>query len=157
ASSKEEALAAFRSIRHDLVIADVRLGEGIGEASGLDVLREVRRLSPDCKVVVITAHGNVDMAVEAMKLGAYDFVTKPVELEKMLKTAKNALNAGTLERRLAYHDDRGRRELNAVRIPGLSPAMTALEREVEIVAVQPVPVALIAGETGTGKALIARR
>ena len=120
----------------------------------------VRRIvgeSPETKVVVITAHGTVDVAVEAMKLGAFDFVKKPFELDELLTTAHNALRAGALERRVAYHDGRDRSRFDADMIPGRAPRMVALEREVAMVAPQPVPVVLVVGETGSGKALVARR
>jgi DNA-binding NtrC family response regulator len=153
AGSEQEALTSFRDGRHELVILDLRLAD----ANGLDVLKVMKKEAPATKIVVITAHGNVDVAVEAMKLGAYDFVTKPFELEKLLATAKNALTAGALERRLAYHDTRERREIDHARVSSASQAMLALEREAEIVAKQPVPVVLVSGETGSGKALVARR
>jgi two-component system, NtrC family, response regulator AtoC len=154
AASADEAIDVFREGRHELVILDLKLAE----ANGLDVLRLMKKEAPDTKIVVITAHGNVDVAVEAMKLGAYDFVTKPFELEKLLATTRNALTAGALERRLAYHDIRERREIDhAARVTHAAPTMVALERESEIVAKQPVPVVLITGETGSGKALVARK
>jgi DNA-binding NtrC family response regulator len=109
------------------------------------------------KVIVITAHGNIQVAVEAMKLGAYDFINKPFELEKVLATAKNALAAGSLERRVAYHEGRERRGLEETAVRGESDAMQKLEREVAIVAAQPVTTVLVSGETGSGKALIAKR
>jgi DNA-binding NtrC family response regulator len=120
-------------------------------------VRRIAAESPETKVVVITAHGTVDVAVEAMKLGAFDFVNKPFELDELLTTAHNALRAGALERRVAYHDGRDRSRFDADIIPGRSPRMVALEREVTMVAPQPVPVILVVGETGSGKALVARR
>jgi DNA-binding NtrC family response regulator len=153
AGSAEEALAMFKESRHELVILDLKLGE----AHGLDVLKQIAPASPETKIVVITAHGNVEIAVEAMKLGAYDFVTKPFELERLLQTARNAMATGRLERRLAYHGERERREVDRDAVACPSGAMVALEREVDIVAKQPVPLVLIAGETGSGKALVARR
>jgi len=92
-----------------------------------------------------------------MKLGAFDFVQKPFELDELLGTAGNALRAGALERRVAYHDERDRSRFDADMIPGRAPSMMALERELAMVAPQPVPVVLVVGETGSGKALVARR
>jgi DNA-binding NtrC family response regulator len=150
AGSAEEALAAFQAARHDVVLLDLKLGD----ANGLDVLR---RMKQDAKVIVITAHGNVEVAVEAMKLGAYDFINKPFELEKVLATVKNALAAGTLALRLAYHESRERRDVDEAAVKSESPAMARLEREVAIVAAQPVSTVLVIGETGSGKALVAKR
>jgi two-component system response regulator AtoC len=153
ADSVAAALAALARKRFDLVVLDLKLSDG----AGLEVLRRIVPESPETKVVVITAHGTVETAVEAMKLGAYDFVKKPFELDELLTTADNALRAGSLERRLAYHDGRDRARFDAEIVSGRSPAMTRLEHEVAMVAPQPVPVVLVAGETGCGKALVARR
>jgi DNA-binding NtrC family response regulator len=145
--------AAISRRRFDLVILDLKLGDG----SGLDLLRRLTMEAPESKVVVITAHGSVDVAVDAMKLGAYDFVKKPFELDELLTTATNALRSGALERRVAYHAQRERAVLDDQMIATCAPAMARLEHEVTMVTQQPVPVVLIVGETGSGKALIARR
>jgi DNA-binding NtrC family response regulator len=153
ADSIAAALAALSRKRFDLVVLDLKLPDG----SGVDVLRRITAESPESKVVVITAHGTIENAVEAMKLGAYDFVKKPFELDELLTTAQNALRAGALERRVAYHDGRDRSRFDADVVVGTAPRMVELEREVALVAPQPVPVLLVVGETGSGKALIARR
>jgi DNA-binding NtrC family response regulator len=153
ADSVAGARAALSRRRYDLVVLDLKLPDG----DGLDVLRAIVAESPETKVVVITAHGSIETAVQAMKLGAYDFVKKPFELDELLTTANNALRAGSLERRVAYHDGRDRSRFDAEVVPGRAPAMVQLEHEVAMVAPQPVPVVLVVGETGTGKALIARR
>jgi two-component system, NtrC family, response regulator AtoC len=153
ADSVAAALAALARKRFDLVVLDLKLPDG----GGVDVLRRLGAEAPETKVVVITAHGTVDSAVEAMKLGAFDFVKKPFELDEILATAGNALRAGALERRVAYHDGRDRSRFDADVVSGGSPGMQALEREVAMVAPQPVPVVLVVGETGSGKALVARR
>ena len=153
ADSVAAATAALQRKRFDLAVIDLKLPDG----SGLELVRRIATESPETKVVVITAHGTVDAAVDAMKLGAFDFVNKPFELEKLLATAQNALRAGSLERRVAYHDGRDRSRFDADMIPGRAPAMQALEHEVAMVAPQPVPVVLVVGETGSGKALVARR
>jgi DNA-binding NtrC family response regulator len=153
ADSLAAASAALARTRFDVVILDLKLPDG----SGLELVRRLGAESPETKVVVITAHGTVDAAVEAMKLGAFDFVNKPFELDELLTTTGNALRAGALERRLAYHDGRARSRFDADMIPGRSPRMAALEREVAMVAPQPVPVVLVVGETGSGKALVAQR
>jgi two-component system, NtrC family, response regulator AtoC len=152
ADSLAAALAATARKRFDLVIVDVKLPDG----SGIELVRRLGVESPETKSVVITAHGTVDIAVEAMKLGAFDFVKKPFELDELLATAHNALNAGALERRVAYHDERERKANEGIVVGG-SAAMQRLERELSMLAPQPVPVVLVVGETGSGKALVARR
>jgi DNA-binding NtrC family response regulator len=153
AASVEEALAAIARTRFDLCVLDLKLGGG----DGMDVLRKLRADSPETQVVVITAHGSVEAAVEAMKLGAFDFVKKPFELDELLTTAANALRASALERRVAYHDGRERGKIGDGVVLGRSAAMARLEREIAQVAAQPVPVILVVGETGVGKAIVARR
>jgi DNA-binding NtrC family response regulator len=153
ADSAAAALAAAGRKRFDLVVLDLKLPDG----SGLDVLARLLRDAPDTKVVVITAHGTIDNAVEAMKLGAFDFVKKPFDLDELLTTAQNALRAESLERRVAYHDERARQSLDETQVTGTSPAMTQLGHEIAMVAPRPVPVVLVMGETGSGKALVARR
>jgi len=153
ADSLAAATGALTRTRFDLVVLDLQAAR----RSGLDVVRRLAVEAPETKVVVISAHGTVDIAVEAMKLGAFDFVQKPFELDELLGTAGNALRAGALERRVAYHDERDRSRFDADMIPGRAPSMMALERELAMVAPQPVPVVLVVGETGSGKALVARR
>jgi DNA-binding NtrC family response regulator len=153
ADSSAAALTALARTRFDLVVLDLKLPDG----TGLALLRRIVGEAPDTKVVVITAHGTVETAVEAMKLGAYDFIKKPFELDEILTTASNALRAGSLERRVAYLDGRDRSRFDADAVPARAPGMMQLEREVAMVAPQPVPVVLVVGETGCGKALVARR
>jgi DNA-binding NtrC family response regulator len=153
ADSVAAALAALGRKRFDAVVLDLKLPDG----GGLELLRRLTTDSPETKVVVITAHGTVETAVEAMKLGAWDFVNKPFELDELLTTVQNALRAGSLERRVAYHEGRDRSRVDDQMVTGGSPRMRALEREVAVLAAQPVPVVLVVGETGSGKALVARR
>ncbi len=153
AGSLADGEAAVAGARFDLVVLDLKLGDG----DGLTLLRRLRADAPETKVVVITAHGSIETAVAAMKMGAYDFVKKPFELEELLATAANAVRAAELERRVAYHDRRDRSRLDEEAVPGRAPSMQKLERELDVVATQPVPVVLIQGETGAGKALAARR
>jgi two-component system response regulator AtoC len=153
AGSLAEAEVALSHTRFELVIVDLKLGDG----NGFDLLRRVRQELPDTKVVVITAHGSIETAVEAMKLGAFDFVKKPFELDELLATAQNALRAAALERRVAYHAGRDRNKYELTAVPGQSAAMHKLDQEIAAIARQPVQVILVVGETGSGKALVARR
>jgi len=150
AGSIAEAEEALARTRFEVVVLDLKLADG----SGFDLLR---KLAPETKVIVITAHGSIERAVEAMKLGAFDFVKKPFELDELLATAQNALKAAALERRVAYHAGRERHKFEGTAVPGRSPAMCRLDREIAAVAKQPVSVILVIGETGAGKALVARR
>ena len=153
AGSIADAEMALARTRFDLVILDLKLGDG----DGFDLLRHLRLSAPETKVVVITAHANIESAVAAMKLGAFDLVKKPFELDELLTTAQNAMRSVKLEKRVAYHAGRDRDKFAGTVVPGQSPAMRQLEAEIAAVAPQPVQVILVVGETGSGKALVARR
>jgi len=146
----EAALAAFDPQHHELVITDLRMGD----VSGMDVLREVTARAPGVPVIVVTAYGSVDVAVEAMRAGAHDFVGKPFNRDHLLLAVKRALES----RRLADEVRVLRRRAAGVERP-LVVASEAMRRVMEIsdrIADSDAAV-LITGETGTGKELIARR
>ncbi len=148
--SGEAALEAFDKHPHDLVITDLRM-PGM---SGLDLLRDIKKRSAETPVLVITAYGSIDTAVEAMKQGAFDFIGKPFNREHLLLTVQRALES----RRI-------REELRTLRVQAAGVerpivyASNAMKRVIEIVdRVAPTDASvLVTGESGTGKELIARR
>ncbi len=147
AASGEQALDLVRSQDPDLVLTDLKM-EGI---DGMELLARMRAAFPEIPVIMLTAHGSVATAVEAMKRGAFDFITKPFDREQVIELVGKAL--GQAETR--------RREFQGPLVPGercgligASPAMTKLEQAIEKVARSPATV-LIRGETGTGKELVA--
>jgi two-component system, NtrC family, response regulator AtoC len=144
--SAADALRQVRDEPPDCVLIDLRLGDG----DGLDVLRAARERTPDLKAIVITAHGDVDSAVHALRLGAFDFIKKPFDLDEVIASVKNALHTDALERQVAYYSG----QMGDLIFE--SETMRAAMRLLDKVAAQPVPVILIAGETGTGKELAAR-
>jgi DNA-binding NtrC family response regulator len=145
-----EALACFEGERFDLVVTDLRM-PGV---SGMELLARLRELAPDVPVVVITAHGSVEAAVQAMKAGAYDFLEKPFGREVLLLAASRALE----RRRLALENQDLRRRASGIEreIVRASPVMERLLHAVDRVAGSEATV-LITGESGTGKELVARR
>ena len=158
ASSGEEALARLPDIAPDVVLLDVQLSgisghdvlESIGKARAQD--DESAKAQPEPLIIMISGHGTLSDAVRATKAGAYDFLEKPLDRERLMLTVRNAL-----ERRAMVREVAGLRALAQGRFEmvGQSPAMAALYAQIAKVAPTRTRV-LITGESGTGKELIAR-
>lgn len=152
AANVNEALDLFDRGSFQVIIADVRLP---GDRSGLDLVSLVRERNPDTSVIVITAHGTVETAVEAMRRGAFDFITKPVDLNLMRQQVQKAVDHQRLRTENRELKDR---LANAGELSGMignSLAMKSVFQQVRQVADTHATV-LIQGESGTGKELIAR-
>ncbi len=156
--SGESALARLRDNRYDLVITDFKLPG----ANGLEVLETARKLQPDADVILITAFGSVELAVEAMKSGAVDFMTKgftPEEFRLRVQKALAARADAAERKRLCEENERLREDLEAIagagQLVGESPAMRTVFETLGRVAATDASV-LITGESGTGKELAAR-
>jgi two-component system response regulator AtoC len=153
ANDGEQALSLVQSIRPDVVFADVRL-PGM---SGTDLLRRIREFDPAIPVIIMTAYGTIEGAVEALKLGAFDYMKKPVDLEELKLLADRARETALLKQELNYYRRRESYEAPFGGIIGQSPAMVAvMDRVRQIAALDEIPPILITGETGTGKGLVAR-
>ena len=150
ASDGQEGLAAFSPEKFDLVVTDVKM-PGL---SGIDVLRRVRTQSPDTPVLVITAFGNVETAVEAMKAGAYDFIGKPFHRDQLLLSVEKAFERQRLSAEV--RDLRIRAGGVEREIVSVSPAMKQVLSIADRVAGTEATI-LITGESGTGKEAVARR
>ena len=152
AASGAEAWRRFQEDRPDVVLLDLVLGD----ADGLDLLRRMRQEAPDTKVILISAHGSIESAVTAMKLGGYDFIKKPFELEEIVAAVRNAVRTSALEQRVAYLAAQERKHTGGAAFVHASPQMAKLLREAGLVAASPVPTVLVTGESGTGKQAVAR-
>ena len=150
AASGEEGLQLFTDKTPDCVLLDLRL-PGI---EGLEVLRRMRKDNPEVPVIVMTAYGEVDKAVESMKLGSYDFMTKPFMIEKIKVTIEHALTTVNLRTQLRTME-KSRDDWSA-NFVGRSPAMQDVFRVVRKIGQSKATTVLITGESGTGKELVAR-
>jgi two-component system response regulator AtoC len=154
AADGEQALEALERLQPDVVFTDVRL-PGM---HGIELLRHMREFDPSIAVVVMTAFGSIEQAVEAVKLGAFDYVKKPLDLEELKLLADRARENSLLRQELSYYRRRAASEDQAFAgIVGNSPAIRAvMDRARQIAALDETPPVLITGETGTGKGLVAR-
>ncbi len=146
AAAQEIARAPFR-----LVLTDLRMPNG----SGLDVLRAAKTADPDVPVVVMTAYGSVDEAVQAMKDGAHDFLQKPVDSNHLLLLIERALESARLRTENILLREEWSRRYGFPRIIGESDAIKRTVAETQRVATTDTTVLLL-GESGTGKELFAR-
>ena len=151
AATGETALHAFDESMPDLVILDLKLPD----MSGLDVLKEMRRRDPDATVIIITAFGQIETAVSAMRLGAEDFITKPVILDQLLIAIERVLAKKQMAIEVKYHRKRLREHHQFDKIIGNCEKMKQVHRIVDQVARSNATSVLIEGESGTGKELIA--
>lgn len=150
ASSGREALDICREHRVHVVLTDLMM-PGM---SGIDLIKALSTVAPDAEVVVMTAYGTIETAVEAMRVGAYDFVEKPLKRMHIVKTVRKAVEKGAL----VAENKTLKRELSALKSRPLVGNSTALRNALEIAyqAAPSVANVLILGESGTGKELLAR-
>lgn len=151
AATGEQALAAFSGRLYDLVITDLRL-PGL---SGLELLKRLKELYPEVVVILITAYGTIENAVEAMKFGAYDYLTKPVDPDALRLVARRALEHLQLEQEVRVLRQSLDQKYGFENIVGHSPALLYV-LETAARAARTDATVLIRGETGTGKELLAK-
>lgn len=144
----EQGIKLFSSKSFDLVLCDIKMPK----IDGMDVLQQIMELNPEVPVIMISGHGTIETAVEAVKKGAFDFISKPPDLNRLLITIRNALDKNTLvkETRILKKKVSGIQE-----IIGESEAIAKIKSTIEKVAPTDARI-LITGENGTGKELVAR-
>ncbi|MCZ7639264.1 MAG: sigma-54 dependent transcriptional regulator [Verrucomicrobia bacterium] len=151
ASSGEEGLRLIPQVHPNLVLMDVRLG-GL---SGLETLRRIRQIDARLPVILMTAYGTTQTAIEAMKLGAFDYLLKPFEVPKLKEIVFGALRAARAMRQVVSYQPLLDQEDFELGIVGRSPAMQEVFKRIGQLAASDAT-ALITGESGTGKELVAR-
>jgi nitrogen regulation protein NR(I) len=151
AANGEEAIRMVAQERPNLVVMDIRMGA----SSGLDTLRKLRELDPKLLVIMMTAYGTTQTAIEAMKLGAYDYVLKPLEVPKLKSLIESALKAARDMRQVVSYQPLLASEDYAEGIVGKSEPMQQVFKLIGQVSQSDATV-LVTGESGTGKELVAR-
>lgn len=151
ASSGEEGLKLIPKFQPDLVLMDIRMGG----MNGLETLRRIRQMDSKLLVILMTAYGTTQMAIEAMKLGAYDYLLKPFEVPKIKEIVANALKAARDMKQVVSYQPLLESEDYELGIVGRSEAMQQVFKLIGQLAASDAT-ALITGESGTGKELVAR-
>jgi two-component system, NtrC family, nitrogen regulation response regulator GlnG len=147
----DTALRAFAEAPFDLVFLDVRMPG----TDGLTVLAKLREVQPDAHVIVMTAHGTMETAIQAMQRGAYDYLAKPFDLDEVLLLAERALTAGRLTQEVARLKTGLQEVWEFGALIGRHPRMQEVYKTIGRIAASDVTV-LLRGESGTGKELVAR-
>lgn len=150
AATGGEGLKAIKDTSYDVVITDLKLPE----VDGLQILKACRQFSPGTKVLMITAYASVETAVEAMKQGAYDYITKPFSMDELILTVKRLIEIKDIEDENVYLKEKIEEKYDFSGIIGRSEKMQDVFEKIKIIAPTDTTV-LINGESGTGKELVA--
>ena len=144
----EEGLKKFTSGNYDLILCDIKMPK----VDGIEFLQQANAINPDVPIIIISGHGNIETAVDAVKKGAYDYISKPPDLNRMLITIRNAMDKTSLVKETKVLK---RRASKVQEIIGESDPIKKIKETIEKVAVTDARV-LVTGENGSGKELVAR-
>jgi two-component system response regulator AtoC len=152
AESGEAALAAVRREVPDVVLLDLRLPD----MNGIQILRQIKDMQPNVQVIIMTAYADINTAVEAMRLGAYDYLSKPIDFENLEVTLRNALETRQLREKVEYLRETHSYPFHFDRIIGMSRPIRDVIALARKVSASGATTVLIQGESGTGKDLLAK-
>ncbi len=148
AADGEEGLKIFREKSFDIVLCDIKMPK----VDGIEFLERAREINSETPIIVISGHGNIETAVEAVKKGAFDYISKPPDLNRMLITLRNAMDKTTLQ---AETKVLKRKASKVQEIVGNSPQIKRIKETIDKIAPTDARV-LVTGENGVGKELVAR-
>ena len=147
AEDGEQAFFMFQENEYDAILSDIKMPK----KDGIELLKNIKKEKPDQTIIMITGHGDIETAVEALKMGAYDFIQKPLDLNRLLITIKNALNNKELIQETKVLKKKVSKKYQMI---GESKALDEIKKIIEKVAPTEARV-LITGENGTGKEVVA--
>jgi len=146
-----EAVEKAEKTVHDIAIIDLKMGE----EDGLDILKAVKRINPNTLAIILTGHGSIESAVDAMKLGASNYLTKPVELEKLLLSIRTAQEQNGLQKTVRHFPDQVKEQFGPNGFIVSNPKMHGI-LDMALQVARTDATVLIQGESGTGKEVLAR-
>lgn len=152
APTGKEGIGIARSQNPDAVLLDLKLPD----MDGLEVLKALNTLDPPPNTIMMTAHGNIELAVSAIKLGAYDFIEKPFTTDKLKVIVRNALKASELKNTISITANRGREKYGFDALVGRSEVISGIVSILKKLSSTDPRMVLITGESGTGKGIAAR-
>jgi len=152
AANGEEALALIRTYQYVIIITDLMMPV----MDGMTLIREIKKIDPDYPVIVLTAFGSIESAVEAVREGAIDFITKPFEEEKILLTIERSMRFSALVEEKRIHREELSQFFEFQNIVAESQQMLQIIKQAAMVAQTPGTTVMLLGESGTGKELLAR-
>jgi len=152
AENGKEALNKIGGEQYELILMDIKLPV----INGIEVLQSLKRTNPQITVIMMTGYGDIETTVEAMRAGAYDYVTKPFNLDEIRTRIERALEASNLQKEVSYLRDFHKKQLGVDNVVSHSDSMRQLLGLVQKMAAASDSTVLILGETGTGKDLVAR-
>lgn len=152
AENGEKGMPLFRKEMPDVVLCDLRLPG----TDGLTLIREMLQLDRETPIIMLTAHGSIESAIEAIRLGAYNYITKPFDLQELLLNIRKALESRQLKKEVSWLRHEAGKQLSPDGFVAQTTAMKELMAVITRVAESDAPTILLQGESGTGKNAVAR-